>query len=385
MILKRFLAFFLSLSLIISSTSALAASPAGWTASASDAVMAGATATITAFKNSGANGLKAVIAHKPTAVAVGKELVKGGGVIALAYAMSFILDAGIDWVLDPENNRVVYTDSSTPEYNDPSVGSYYRASGSSVVVYALTTAAAASKYCITVYGSTATYGGLSSYAFHCESGGKVRQGGSLALVSNPAYDPSAPPSNRKYIPIATVGAKILENAEAGHAESQDFVKAVAVGQANAGDLDTALDAVAEPTTDTPEPDAPTDPAKPFDDSGILAALKKILTALGLLSILGTISDSLTSMFDWFKTEPESEDTEIDIDIPDIAAPNTDINFGGQCPAPFVFEGSIFGNPIKVQLLDTAMFCDFLATYVKWPVYAASTLFALYIYGGRKDE
>lgn len=380
MILKRFLAFFLSLSLIISSTSALAASPAGWTATVSDAVITGATATITAFKGSGASAVKSVIAHKPTAVAVGKELIKGGGLIALAYAASQLLGAGVDWVLDPENNRIKYTSVNADGSVDGTcakVGWYaygyenlgYHSTGQSAC-----NALAASR-------------GLSSGVFTssnntCQAGGgKVLSYNGVCDASNPTFVPTA---KEQYLPIDTVAAQVISNAEAGHAESQDFVKAVAVGQANAGDLDTALDAVAEPTTDTPEPDAPTDPAKPFDDSGILAALKKILTALGLLSILGTISDSLTSMFDWFKTEPESEDTEIDIDIPDMAAPNTDINFGGQCPAPFVFEGAIFGNPIKIQLLDTATFCDFLATYVRWPVYAASTLFALYIYGGRKD-
>lgn len=379
MILKRFLAFFLSLSLIISSTSALAASPAGWTASVSDAVITGATATITAFKGSGASAVKSVIAHKPTAVAVGKELIKGGGLIALAYAASQLLGAGVDWVLDADNNRIKYNVVVDGEASGASwgwTGGYLGVSGK----YFATAEAACRAHLIAInqeYHSTE--GAACYYSYY----GQVRHAATFRYVSNPSGGGST--TEERSIPINEVAAQIISNAEAGHAESQDFVKAVAVGQANAGDLDTALDAAAEPTTDTPEPDAPTDPAKPFDDSGILAALKKILTALGLLSILGTISDSLTSMFDWFKTEPESEDTEIDIDIPDIAAPNTDINFGGQCPAPFVFEGAIFGNPIKIQLLDTAMFCDFLATYVKWPVYAASTLFALYIYGGRKDE
>lgn len=90
--------------------------------------------------------------------------------------------------------------------------------------------------------------------------------------------------------------------------------------------------------------------------------------------------------DWLqKPAPDmGEDSELDIDVPDITPVDTDINFGGSCPANFEFKGSIFGNPINIVLLDTAMFCDFLATYVKYPVYAASSLFALYILGGRKD-
>lgn len=383
MIFRRFLAFFLSLSLIFSSTSALAASPAGWSASAADTVMAGATATITAFKGSGSNAMKAVIAHKPTAVAVGKELIKGGGVLALAYAMSKLLDAGVDWVLDPANNSVRYT--------SPAVGGADAPSGTAGVSAG---DAACRARAASIWGAGHEFARTAKYAGRDDSMGLIHKctdakGGYITGLdgTNLANFPTVPASE-KHIPIATVAANVIGNAEAGHAESQDFVKAVAVGQANAGDLDTALEAVAEPTTDTQNPDAPpADPTKPFDDSGILAALKKILAALGLLSILGTISDTLSSMMDWFKGEPETkpEDTAVDIDVPDIAPANTDINFGGQCPAPFVFKGAIFGNPIEIQLLDTAMFCNFLATYVKWPVYAASTLYALYLIGGRKGE
>lgn len=392
MIFRRFLAFFLSFSLIFSSTSALAASPAGWTASAADTVMAGATATITAIKGSGSSAMKAVISHRPTAVAVGKELVKGGGVLALAYAMSKLLDAGVDWVLDPENNRVKYKDEA-----DAGAGG---GTGTGKYLYA--------PYHVQgdKYG-TADAACTIGYKKFYESIGKTsvvavyipenqckitHSDGSAQQQIVPSVNPNAGAGGGtgtdeyKYIPISTVAAEVLAGAEAGHAESQDFVKAVAVGQANAGDLDTALDAAAEPTTDTADPDAPpTDPTKPFDDSGILAALKKILSALGLLSLLGTISDSLTAMMDWFKGAPEEESTEVDIVVPDIAPANTDINFGGQCPAPFVYNGSIFGNSISIQLLDTPMLCSFLATYVKWPVYAASTLYALYLIGGRRGE
>lgn len=399
MIIRRFLAFFLSFSLIFSSTSALAASPAGWSASASDAVIAGATATITAFKGSGSSAMKAVITHRPAAVAVGKELVKGAGVLALAYAMSKLLDAGVDWVLDPANNRIKYTEAADAGEGDggsaPVGALVANFDGATYSSPSSLCAAAASKAPPSYVGNAATgsiradvpaeQAALGYQIWDC---GSPVWGGYWATPKQPpaAGEGSVPEGKEKYIPINTVAAEVIAGAEAGHAASQDFVKAVAVGQANAGDLDAPLDAAAEPTTDTANPDAPpTDPTKPFDDSGILAALKKILSALGLLSLLATISDSLTAMMDWFKGAPEEEATEVDIVVPDIAPANTDINFGGQCPAPFVYNGSIFGNPISIQLLDTPMLCSFLATYVKWPVYAASTLYALYLIGGRRGE
>lgn len=86
-----------------------------------------------------------------------------------------------------------------------------------------------------------------------------------------------------------------------------------------------------------------------------------------------------------KPEPPIDtDTEIDVVSEEVEAADTDINFGGACPANFEVNSSIFGNPINIVLLDTSKFCGFLETYVKYPVYAVSSLFALYILGGRKD-
>ena len=89
--------------------------------------------------------------------------------------------------------------------------------------------------------------------------------------------------------------------------------------------------------------------------------------------------------DWVKAEPEQTDTEIDLQEPDEEPTDTNFDFGGSCPAPIVFKGSIFGQSIEFTMLDTVMLCDFLSTYVKWPVYAASSLFAIYIVGGRKED
>lgn len=90
--------------------------------------------------------------------------------------------------------------------------------------------------------------------------------------------------------------------------------------------------------------------------------------------------------DWLtKPAPDlDDDTELDINVPDVVAADTDINFGGSCPANFEVHSTIFGNSIDIVLFDTSKFCTFLSTFVKFPVYAASSLVALYILGGRKD-
>lgn len=72
-IIKRFLAFFMSFAIIFSTTSAFAASPVGWSASPADIIMNGASATITALKGQGASALQSTIKHAPSAANIGKK------------------------------------------------------------------------------------------------------------------------------------------------------------------------------------------------------------------------------------------------------------------------------------------------------------------------
>ena len=102
--MKKLLHIILSLVIIVSSTQNAFANASGWVSQS--VFMSGATATINAIKGSGSSALQSVITHKPTAMNVGKNIIGGGGAVAVAYAMSQLLDAGIDWVMDPANNRV---------------------------------------------------------------------------------------------------------------------------------------------------------------------------------------------------------------------------------------------------------------------------------------
>lgn len=397
---KRFLAFTLSFVIIFSSvTSANAAtSTGGWTAL--DTITAGATNTINAVKGAGATGYRSAVTVAPSAVKVGKHLIKGGGQAALAYAVVEILGEGIDWVLDPANNSVRYTDptaSAEPDPNHPSVQLIWtNHTGAD-----FPSAVAACKASIVSYNNRtpkpsplAVYQSVVGHICYSK-GNSVHD--RLKSRPNPAYNPDAPAppagSNQdRHIPIATVATKVIANAEAGHAPSQEAVKATALEGFAAGEHDAALDAAAvpdtgvenPPDTDNPpkDPDAPAEPAEPFDPAGIISAIN------ALKAMLAGILSSITSLSDWFQSEPppepKPEDTQLDIPVPDVVPVDTDINFGGSCPANFEFNGSIFGNPINIVLLDTSKFCGFLSTFVKYPVYALSSLYALYILGGRKD-
>ncbi len=537
-IIKQVLAFILSFALIFSSTSALAASPVGWSASPADIIINGATATITAIKGAGSSALQSTVNHAPTVGNIGKKILKGAGGVAVAYAVTELIGAGVDWVLDPANNRIKYGGEGTCQGvgwysygHEKTVGFYSTPAGA---CQALNNFFTPNKSWYVV-GAQCEFGG----------GGKLLSyTGSACNSSNPTYHTISAP---QYIPISTVAQKVQSNAAAGHAPSQELIKTVVIDDINAGVLDAPLNVAAVPVVDAPPvnpPYDPTQPAPPFDPSSIIAAIKSVMAAVvnmsgvfsakidALMIDLGlkqaetieaitagtgeivaandrtgakvaemvaaieaiegntmdgqVINDAIDRVIandnvkvgdivaaieaiegntldgqlindavdrviandnvnaqagteaaeaaeaartaadaantaavtdaieaaeaaraadaqeakeaadakaaadadfqEWVKEEAPvlDNDTELDIPIPDLPTPDTDINFGGSCPANFEFNGSIFGNPINIVLLDTSKFCGFLSTFVKFPVYAASSLFALYILGGRKD-
>lgn len=380
--IKRFLAFFLSFTIIFSTTFAYAnTSIGGWTAL--DTITAGATNTINAVKGAGATGMRSAVAVAPSAVKVGKHLIKGGGAAALLLAVPQILGEGVDWVLDPANNRVKYTVPASV-----GSGSYWTLSSDGDKIGISSTSESACRAYVSWLDArtpsiSEVYVGVEGN--QC----KFTQDGSA--YSSTIYQAvgDSTPSQEKYIPIDTVAAQVISNAEAGHAPSQEAVKATALEGFAAGEHDAALDAAAVPDTgvenppDTENPPKDPDaPAEPFDPAGIISAIN------ALKALLAGILSSITSLSDFFQSEPPPEptpeDTQLDIPVPDVVPADTDINFGGSCPANFEVNSSIFGNPINIVLLDTAKFCGFLSTFVKYPVYAVSSLFALYILGGRKD-
>lgn len=543
--IKRFLAFALSFFLIFTSTSTLAASPVGWSTSPADVIMNGAQATITAIKGSGSGALQSVVKHAPTAANVGKKLIRGGGAAALLIAVPQIIGAGVDWVLDPANNRIVYTEGGAGEEITPATPMIWKAGGGAPNSYIYATPQAAARAMCAFkkqsYGAPYKIANTVWYVPCKRADGSIDTW-DVQGKTNPIYDPSVPNPEpvKKYVPISTVAAKVIANAAAGEPNSQELLKTVAIDDVNSGALDVPLNIAAVPKADAPavpDPNAPPvnpdAPAPPFDPSSIIAAIKSVMAAVVNMSgVLGAKIDALmidlglqnaetnkvindgmadvvaannatgarvgdvvtaieglegnmltgevinaaidkaieaghtdkadivaaiegiegntltgevindaidrviaenklnsdaeiasadaaasasdaiaadaaaaaaqaaedakaaadakaasdAEFKEWAMEDapPADDDTALDIPSTDVLPVDTDINFGGSCPANFEVNSTIFGNPIEITLFDTSKFCSFLSTFVKFPVYAASSLFALYILGGRKD-
>lgn len=409
---RKILYTFLSLMIVISSTQSAYAttSVGGWTAT--DSLIAGSNTTINAAKTAGGKALKSSITVAASASKVGKHLIKGGGQAALAYAVVELLGEGIDWVLDPANNAVTYTDPDAPTTGVP-VGKYYYvnqfdpystkfdqfifACNNPVAVANLGEGSYVIKNIgVCIYWSTGNYRDVTI---------------PISQIENPAYDPDAPTyDNKKSIPIDVVAAKVIANAEAGHAPSQEAVKATALEGFAAGEHDAALDAAATEvgTENPPDTDNPpvTDPAVPFDPSSIIAAINSLKALLaGILSSITDFSDwwksqwttfstAITDFNTWVRTEPAASTLEPEpVDVSDGAiidgfedkANAGYVNMGNtQCPADVLIPISYMGASTNLSL-SYVPFCHF-ASIIRYAVILGAWVAALMIIsGGRTKE
>lgn len=397
---KKFLCVFMSLMIVFISTQSAYAttSVGGWTAL--DTITAGANNTINATKTAGGKVLKSAVAVAPSAVKVGKHLIKGGGQAALVYAVVELLGEGIDWVMDAENNRIKYFPNGQESTSD---GQWYtdvygpssRYDTPLAASQAMCRAMGRSYVSHTVSGSKGTfvcndYGSLSTHNLTQVAGGTVT------------------PPKEEYLPIDTVATKVIANASAGHAPSQESVKAVALEGFAAGEHDAALDAAATPDagTENPPVDTPTDPTKPFDPSSILSALAGISAILaGIMSALTgfvdwwkaqwtTFSTGITGFFEWVRAEPDTaslqpEPVEVSegtlVDGWQDKANAGYVNLGStQCPSDVLIPISYMGASTNLSI-SYVPFCHF-ASIIRYAVILGAWVAALMIIsGGRTRE
>lgn len=359
--MRKITHIFLSLVIVYATTTSAYANTSigGWTAV--DTIIAGANTTINAVKTSGGKAVKSAITIAPQAGKVGKVLVRGVGVGAVLLAVSQVLGDGVDYVMDPENNRVKYTDlGSAVDPNSPS--------GTAGVSLGDSTCR---EYVTSIWGAEIAkqvrFGGaVAGWQYACVyiSDGSVF----TALDSNPAYVDRFKPtdSSTKYIPIDTVAAQVISNAAAGDVPSQEAVKAAALEGFAAGEHDAVLDAAAEAIPDTGVENPPvTDPAEnpPFDDSAIIAAINSLKAMLtGIMSSIGELTGFMNSELPPEKTK---EETNVPVDAPpDVKNPNEfDVNyigFSSQCPTLSPFSVGI-GAVSSSMTFDMTPLCNLAVT------------------------
>ena len=275
--MKTIIKIFICLSLIYTPMFANAANVGGW--SLSNSVAQGASTVYDATKNVVINGKNFIknssVKITPTAPQVSKVLARGAAGYALSLAVEQLLGA-VDWVLDPANNRIKYTDPNASADKDyPQEQYLFRCQDNAIQTnfYAPSPKAACQAYGSSYVGDVFSYYNVTScsqvstdyyqctaqFAYKQNPNNTITSTSNYAVkVANPNYDPDAPPQDReKSIPLEVVAQKVISNAQGGDVNAQVATTAAAADIVAEAEKD---DAKARPIASQAEANAETKPA-----------------------------------------------------------------------------------------------------------------------------
>ena len=402
------------------STNIYAATVGGWTMS--NPVAQGASVLYNGAKNviiNGKNVAKTSTALiTPTATSVAKVLAKGVAGVALSVAVEQLLGA-VDWVLDPANSRIKYTQQGSSSgfiYSNQNVETSETIKGYSVVdVCRRSIVAFEAKY---KYGYS--YYSATSEPLTCR----------FKTSDGSVYDfqiyriPVEEQSQEKYLPLTTVAAQVISNAEsntdkraaaqvATMAAAADMVKDAESDNVKARPIVNQLDANAKTETDadantatgsqTQNPTKPetTDLKLEFPKfcgwAPIVCEAAQVVIAFPALvtgwwetlnekaeSWATSISQAWTSIKEWVKEEP-SKDDQVQIQEKQPEKKSVDLNFGSACPAPVVLiDSTFYDQPFKIEYSFND-FCSILSDFVRPVLIAMAAFIAALILGGVKTN
>ena len=289
-LIKIFLSFVIAISPVLFINSANAAI-GGW--SLSNPVARGASAVYDATKTVLINGKntikKSTVTITPAATDVAKVLARTGVTLALTVAVEQLL-GGVDWVLDPANNQILYEDPKNPATNpDPTKQYLYQClnNGTPMATFYYSPVSACSallnsivnkkndntgRWLYTVTGSATCGASSCSIPYHFTdyrtspaTEVDAVQSTGFKRTLNPIYDPQAQPNNdKKSLPLEAVAAQVISNAESEAdqdrkaaaqsvtmAAAADVVEAAESDSTKARPIATQLDqAASTPTTET---------------------------------------------------------------------------------------------------------------------------------------
>ena len=349
----------------------------------------------------------------PTATGVAKVLAKGVAGVALSVAVEQLIGA-VDWVLDPANNRIIYYETKTDSHCSRPFSAAGGFSGGT----------SASALCTTIknrlgYKSVSTGPLDAACTATC-----TFNNGDTALVSGKVVGQVE--TEEKYLPLPVVAQKVISNAQGGDATAQvattaaaadivseaekDNVKARPISQqlessASTKPADEAAAAESNTATGTQtqnptKPDA-TDLKLEFpafcgwaptvcEAAQVVISFPQTLTNWWETSKTkseewaSSISESWSKVKEEYNEKPK-ENTDTELDIPDPTPPdiNTDISFGGSCPASRSVPVSFAGISTEIEF-SFQWFCE-IASIAKPVIISISAFAAALIVAGVRTE
>lgn len=432
---KQVIVFFLVTALLIRPT--FAANVGGWTLGG--AVAQGASTVYDATKNVVINGKKYIkessVKITPTATSVAKVLARGGAGYALSVAVEQLLGA-VDWVLDPANNQIVYTQPTDPNIIPPSYQYYWVANTDQKHKTANDACKAfrdnfsagyPSGFIHSFNVSNITQTGADCNIEFGYTGNTWFNTYSISRILNPNYDPTAEEEEQqKTLPLDVVAQKVISNANGGDAAAQQATTAAAADIVAEAERD---DAKARPIVSQAEANATTKPAdaaeaekaneaqgeaKPNEANPeatdlsitfpvfcnwaptICEAAQTVISFPQTLTNwwetgkskaeewATSISEAWSKVKEEYADKPE-ENTDTELDIPDLSdeSIDSDISFGGSCPAPLSSDINFMGLNKTIEFSFDPV-CQ-IAEFIKPVVISISAFSAALIVAGIRTE
>lgn len=402
---KQIVVFFLALSLFIRPT--FASSVGGW--SMGNPIAQGASTIYEGSKNVIINGAdyvkKGTAKITPTAANVAKTLGKGVAGVAVSVVIDELLD-GVDWVLDPANNQIKYYEEPSGDTSYPTV---FNNSQVSAPVYNTSQAQSAAQEFLSSNSNGAhrvTSCALASnkmsidckYAFY----GNSNDLRSFVFfgVANPAYDPNAE-REEKTIPLDVVAQQVISNAASGDTAAQqattaaaadivaeaetDSVKARPIAQQlEATSTTKPADEAAAAQANTATGTQTQNPTKPETSDLSLEFPAFCGWAPTVCEFAQTAIQSIADAKAEYADKPqENTDTELEIPDPEEQSIDSDISFGGSCPAPLTSQVNFMGINETIEFSFENV-CE-IAEFIKPVVISVSAFSAALIVAGIRTE
>ncbi|WP_151738131.1 virulence factor TspB C-terminal domain-related protein [Acinetobacter junii] len=368
--MKRILVLLMCFNIVLAPTYVFATTNlGGW--SIGDLVADGASSIVNGTKNVLINGVNVVKTSSakitPTVGAVSKVLARGAAGYALSIAVEQILGAGVDWVLDPENNQIKYYPQGNFVYSTSYAGMNLAVQYSTLTqLCAAALAAAKTKWqgaqtyaiknnqCYVYYGSESAYDYVPTFATQVQS-------------------------DQKILPLDVVASQVISNAESETDEqkkagaqtatttaAQDMLANDAATQTNVqNQLET--NARTQTQEEAQGETKPADPANPSSGNTIklnfpvFCSWAPVVCEAAQVAIsfpqtvtnwwttaTAAISASWTSFKEWLdwtkkdETLPETEQNSV-TDLPTPELQENAISWGASCPADVQIPISLYGQ------------------------------------------
>lgn len=430
--MKKFLVFLLSLTICLTPSLTFAGlSSSGWMLQ--NPIVKGASVAYEGVKNVIINGKnvakKSTALITPTATQVAKVLVRGGAAYALSVAVQEILGA-VDWVMDAENNQIVYYVDNPDNYQYLYKNTSGRATKSwgTAEEACLDYIPASSGSYLYKFEFAVTEGNKGCYYRSKPKSNPNAEWGITQLqfgftkTANPDYDPTIE-REKKTVPLETVAQKVISNAESSSdqnkkagaqeattAAAKTIVEEAQNDDAKAKPIVNQLEANSKTETDADAGNA-TGETKPNTTTGgsdlsltfpvfcswapqVCEAAQTVISFPTTLtdwwneskqktdSWAKSISDAYASTKEWFQKEPDKDNSDNDVPVKTPEAFDNSVfskdrfAVSRQCPIPEQHTITLSGVSVNFSF-DMTPLCEVLIL-ARPALVACSYLYAAYI-------